>query len=333
MPTLASLASVNAALLNVRDVAANAAKNFAAARSARADAQTRLNVAQTAASRIAAAHGPRDVRTSTADASLPPFNVINVHAGVPKYWVHQPNVLPGQTLDANVQITRSAQVGALLLSFGGRVIDLNSAATASASELFRIEIQGRFGSQQLAFTSGTSIANVRDAINTFTSGTGVHAVVVGQSGIRLQSTRFGADEFVRVRIIHPANINGGGVYQYSSSNNAVPNTGSAVTFVNALNAVTDHGQNVAATINGAVAVGQGLELTPIVTSGFLGTIRLTQQRAQSLGSFLAFQIVGLTDNAPRPAGDQGLPADQPRLYTNSGVVSPRITSKSVDLRG
>lgn len=333
VPTISSFASVNAALRNVRDIAATAAKTFVQDRQARADAQAKVNVATTTLARVADVSGPRDVLRFGSDASAQSYNTININAGISKYWVHQPNVSPGQTLDANVDITRSAQVGALLLSFGGSVINLASNANASAGATFVIELTGRRGAQTLSFTSGTSLANVRDAINTFTDGTGVRALVVGGSGIRLESIGFGGEEFVRVRVLNASNALGGGLYQYNADNNNIANPASSVSFNSALNAVTDAGQNIVATINGATAIGQGLELTPIITSGFLGTIRLTAQRAQQLGSFLAFQIIGLpTDNTAPTSSPAGPPSDGPPTYNGAGVVSPRITSKSVDLR-
>lgn len=332
MPTLASLASVNAALLNVRDVATRAARTFVQSRQDRTLAQTRINDLASSVSRIADASNPRDVArlSQPADGA---FSVVNVSPSVAKWHLYQ-TTFPGQSYDVNVDITRSAQVGALLLSFGGGIIDLSGVFAASAGAKFAIEIQGARGAQELSFTSGTSLANVRDAINTFINNTGVRASVVGQSGIRLETTGFGSDEFVRIRVLQHSGALGAGVLRYSATNSNIPDTGSSTPFGVALNPVVDFGQDLAVSINGRTAIGRGAEVAAIPSiHQFGGEFRLTTQRAQSLGSFLAFQVVGLSDSAPLPAGDQGLPADQPRLYNNSGVISPRITSKSVDLRG
>ncbi|MGD9693748.1 MAG: flagellin hook IN motif-containing protein [Phycisphaerales bacterium] len=341
MASISSLTGVNTALQNVRDITANAAKNFAAQRAARADAQANINAITSTITSIA------DLSSAAAvsQAATPPgFFVFGVSKGVAK--VHVDEVNPsflglGGTLNVNINVTRSAQVGALLLSFGGPIIDLNSTATAGINDLFKIEIRGRLGSRELSFTSGTSIANVRDAINTFTGDTGVIAKVVGQSGIRLESADHGRDEFVGVRILEHARARGTGIHYYSASNNNVPNTAGATVFSLARWGVEDAGQDLEATINNSVVRGRGLEIIPTLNANFQGSLFLTVERAQTIGQFHAFSVRALpSQNEPsNGTPPTGLPTSPDEAqastptYSNAGVINPRITSKSVDLRG
>jgi len=68
-----------------------------------------------------------------------------------------------ESLDVEINVSASAQQGALLLSFGAAALDLTSAA-----DTFTIEIGGVDGSRTLSFSSGTTLSVIRDAINTFT---------------------------------------------------------------------------------------------------------------------------------------------------------------------
>ncbi len=342
MASISSLASVASALHNVRDITANAAKNFAAQRAARSEAQANINAITSTITNIADLSSAAAVKQAANPLEL---SIFGVSKGVAKLHVDEvnPSFLGfGGTLNVNINITRSAQVGALLLSFAGPVIDLNSTATASPNAKFEIEIRGRQGSQILSFTSGTSLANVRDAINTFTGNTGVVAKVVGQSGIRLESTDYGRDEFVGVRILDHAGARGSGIHAYSVTNNnqwSFPIT----LFSQAQWGVEDAGQDLEATINNSVVRGRGIEIIPTLNANFLGSLFLTAERAQTLGQFHAFSVRALpSQNDPtNPNPSNGLPASPdaaqtnpaPPTYSNAGVINPRISTKSVDLRG
>ncbi len=219
------------------------------------------------------------------------YTVTNVNAAAASFKVNGAKLAYQGTRDVNIQVTRSAQVGALLLSFAGGTINLNSTAAASAGAKFVIEIAGNKGSRELSFTSGTSLANVRDAVNTFKDVTGISATVVGASGIRLSSVDFGSDAFVSTKVSSAAGALGGGIYQYTATNNSTANAASAVTFANATNPVKDIGQDLSATINGITATTNGK--TAKINTDFLDVeVGLTTAAAQALASTTAFQITG-----------------------------------------
>lgn len=220
------------------------------------------------------------------------YTVDQVSTSVANLAVNGAKLTFNGTRDVNIQVTRSAQVGALLLSFAGGVIDLNSNVAASANAKFVVEIAGTRGARELSFTSGTSLANVRDAINTFKDVTGVSATVVGSSGVRLSSVEFGADAFVSIKVAQSSGAVGGGIYQYQATNNSAANTGSATTFVNANNPVKDFGQNLSATINGITATTRG-KIAQINTDFLDVKVELTTTAAQTLAATSpAFRITG-----------------------------------------
>ncbi len=219
------------------------------------------------------------------------YTVTNVATAVSSYKVNGAKLAFQGTRDVNIQVTRSAQVGALLLSFGGGTINLNSTANASAGAKFVIEIAGNKGSRELSFTSGTSLANVRDAVNTFKDVTGISATVVGASGIRLSSVDFGSDAFVSTKVSQAAGAVGGGIYTYSTTNNSTATPGSATTFAAATNPVKDIGQDLSATINGITATTAG-KVAKINTDFLDVEVNLTTTASQTLASTTAFRITG-----------------------------------------
>ena len=187
--------------------------------------------------------------------------------------------------DVTVQVTQSAQVGSLFLSFGGAALDLTDALSR-----FVIEVGGIEGSRELSFSSGTSLAVFADTINTFTDVTGVSATVSGD-GVRLDSVAFGSNEFVGVRVVDDGGAVGGGVYRMFDQDNNTANTAGGVTFTNAANRVLDYGQNLGATINGINATTSG-KIARINTDFLDVELELTTIAAQQLGNIDAFTITG-----------------------------------------
>jgi len=105
---------------------------------------------------------------------------------------------PGAFRQVTVTVTQSAQTARqfLRLSAGGIANGGSGAVT--------FEIAGTRGAQQFSFASGTSQTDIRNAINAFTEALGVSATVCGQN-IRVDSTGFGTESFVRMREIANAN--------------------------------------------------------------------------------------------------------------------------------
>jgi len=85
------------------------------------------------------------------------------------------------------------------------VVDVQSAAElaqmsfgAATTSSVTIEVAGAMGTDILSLQSGSTQAEIRDAVNGITDATGVRAVVSGGS-LHLTSTEYGSDAFVSVR--------------------------------------------------------------------------------------------------------------------------------------
>ena len=218
------------------------------------------------------------------------YTVESVNSQVSDFQVNGAKLASGATRDVEVLVTQSAQVAGFLLSFGG-ALDLGA-----ASDTFVIEIAGSLGSRELSFASGTTLNSIRDAINTFSDVTGVTASV-SATGVVLNSSEFGSDEFVSVKIVDDGNIATAntGIYNLSSTDTNTANTTIASTFANASNPVKDLGQNVGATINGIVAVTDGTKAS--INTDFLSVEVDLQSggsttNSQNLGAIDAFTITG-----------------------------------------
>jgi len=212
----------------------------------------------------------------------------------------------GETRDVDIVVTNSAQVGGFLLSFGGANLDLGA-----ATDQFVLEIAGALGSRELSFASGAALTDIASQINTFSDVTGVSATASG-TGLRLDSTGVGSDQFVTVKVVEEGGLTaavGGavGVYNFlaTDSAGADPNSGGAGTplatydSTAAENGVTDAGQDVQGTINGIVGVSRGSELS--INTDFLNvTVDLAlgtpstpgEANAQTLGLVNALTITG-----------------------------------------
>jgi len=190
----------------------------------------------------------------------------------------------GDSLDISVLVTQSAQRAGQFLSFGGTALNLGGAgATDGASSTFVIEVTGSLGSREFSFASGTTTAQIATTVNTFSDVLGVSAVASG-TGILLQSSEFGTNEFVTTKIIDDA-AQAGGVYNLTTTNFAAADTSAndAYGSANATNGVRDVGQDIGATINGIVATTSGK--TAKIDTDFLNLeISLDTSNSQTLGA-------------------------------------------------
>lgn len=212
------------------------------------------------------------------------YNVTSVATSVTDYRVNGAKLSAGAALAVQAIVTQSAQAAGLFLSTGG-AINLNGATGST----FTIEIQGAKGARELSFASGTSLANVALAINTFKDVTGVSAKTSG-TGIKLATIGFGSSEFVSLKVVDDANIQGAGVYQLATTNFG-STTGSATAFTALSNGIRDVGQDLGATINGVQATASGKKAR--VNTDFLDVeITLSSTAAQTRAAVNAFTISG-----------------------------------------
>ncbi|HEY7116617.1 MAG TPA: flagellin [Tepidisphaeraceae bacterium] len=127
-----------------------------------------------------------------------------------------------------------------------RTAELEFRASAITSTV-TLEIAGNTGVETLTFVSGTPASAVAYAVNRITDATGVSAALLnpanGASGVVFQSNAYGSRQFVSIQAQH------GG------------STGSFVTTdVNGNAKQRANGVDAVATINGALTVGDGLNL-------------------------------------------------------------------------
>lgn len=221
------------------------------------------------------------------------YQTTAVSAGVVDFKVNAAKLQPGQNLDVTAVVTTSAQKAGLYLSTGG-TLDLNGGTNSA----FTIEISGALGSRQLSFSSTTTTDQIAATINTFTEVTGVKASVrnSGSSqGVNLESTEFGSDSFVSVKVINAANIQGANVGIYNREATAFDsvNTTMAAAFNStaATNGYRDEGQDLVATINGIAATAKGK--TARINTDFLNvSVTLSDAQATARGTKQIFTITG-----------------------------------------
>lgn len=194
--------------------------------------------------------------------------------------------------DVTIDVTASAQIAGFVLSLGGPNINLGGRGQYDgASSQFVLDIGGPLDTRQLSFASGTALSDMEAQINSFTDVTGVHAALSGDSTLRLESTGVGSDQFVSVKVVDDGGISGsGGIYAFDPQNtNAADLNTAPIAFYAAANPLTDHGQDVAATVNGKTAVGHARSLS-VSTTRYSFTMDLTQAASQKLGSRYAFRF-------------------------------------------
>lgn len=154
-----------------------------------------------------------------------------------------------------VEVTASAQLAALTYAGG-----TTSAGTTT------IEIQGNHGADVFSFASGTAISAVVAAINQAKDLTGVSAVAFSATGLRLNSTDYGSDQFVSVNVLAGSfNLVGG--------------------------ATKDFGQDAGVTVNGVSADVSGLE-AHLQTSTLSLRLDLASTFATTVGNSSSFQVTG-----------------------------------------
>ncbi len=206
------------------------------------------------------------------------FKTSNVAAGVSDFRINAAKYTGG-SMNADILVTGSAQQGGFFLSFGATSID-----TGVGSQ-FTIEVGGASGTRQLTFSSGTTLANIAAAINSFTSVTGTQAATSG-TGIKLTSTEYGSAQYSSIKIVKAAGIASSGqegIYDLNAANTNASQTTRRSTFASAVNTITDNGQDLKATINGIVATANGR--TARINTDFLDIeATLTTTQAQTLGA-------------------------------------------------
>jgi len=182
--------------------------------------------------------------------------------------VNAAKVPTGGAISVNVDTVQSAQTGQVFLSAG-------TGNTLSGSSL-TIEVAGNAGIQQFSFASGTTAAQIVDAINTFKEVTGVSATA-STTQIRLNTTEFGSNQFVSVKKI-------AGDSAFDSIINTDGTSGTAT------NDATDAGRDATVVINGQNASVDGLVAK--LSSGSLDVAVTLADTQNTDGASSSFDITG-----------------------------------------
>ncbi len=171
-----------------------------------------------------------------------------------------------------VEVISSAQTASLFLSGN------TAGAAGQLLSSLTLEIAGNLGVQTLSFVSGTALSSVVAAVNTVKETTGVSATLVNAadetSGLTFNSTAYGADEFVSIRKTGPA----GDFFAVHDQKNGSETQ-------------RDEGRDVSALVNGALAIGDGTDVS-LNTPALSLRLNLTDDYAQSTGAPRQFTITG-----------------------------------------
>ncbi len=210
------------------------------------------------------------------------FQVNNMDARVQHQQVNAAKLEFGQTRQVQVLVTKSAQHGALFLSYGGTQLDLTN---ADAEYVF--EIAGAQGSREFTFASGTTLVSIASAVNTFTSITGVEASASGNL-IYFESDKLGEENFVQFKQVTQGG-QAGGIMNASAQNENIYDDTTNQAFAGLTNPIRDEGQDVGAIVNGIKATSDGNRL--LINTDFLDLeMTLTEAGSQAQAAINAFTI-------------------------------------------
>ncbi len=205
------------------------------------------------------------------------------------------------------------------------------------------ELAGKDGSEIFSVLAGTSISELVAQINLVSDATGVGAVANGTT-LELQSSAYGSDAFVDLRIV-------------SEGSGNVP-SGTFTTSVGTSLGSRDTGTDIVAKVNGIDANGSGnrlaintatLDLTTDIAAGFIGNIAFTitgggalfqlgpdvvsnQQARIGIGSVNTAQLGGVNGLLYQLASGNSAALASGNLDTASGIVEEAIDQVTT-LRG
>lgn len=249
-------------------------------------------------------------------------------AEVTKVQVNAAKIATGSALTVNATVNTAATRATAGINLGQLAGEVLTQGTT-------IEITGSKGTQQLSFGANADISAIQSAINDYSDVTGVQAAAPTDSGgagtddtLELQSTAFGSDQSISVKVISGDAIVG-----------AASDDGAANVAVG--QPVTDSGTDVDATINGQAANGDGLtarvansalDIEVTFDSSFAATSTFSVdgggakfQLSPDLG-FVGMEAIGLQSVS---TGTLGSAADTLNELRSGGSLS--VTDASADL--
>jgi flagellin len=321
-----SLAEVSDLLNSIRALIVEAANTGATSPEERRANQLQIDSAIDSITRIAntASFGGLKLLNGSLDYTLSGLAA----AEIAKAQIHGASFIGTNRLQVEVDVLASAQTGMLFLRGD---YALASAANGTLLSSVTLEIAGARGVSEINFTSGQSLAAVRDAVNTRTSITGVRARLINDSdtssGLVFESDGYGSNQFTSVRRVNapPGIPTTWQTYQLAENAN-FPGFGPPFDWAAHLGsgllneAFRDAGRDVTALINGTLATGDGLSVSvnaPSLSLGLLLTAEFATDPGQGASTFSITGGGALFQLGPQVTAQQ---------QTNIGVQSIAASS-------
>ena len=224
-----ALSEVAALLLNIKDLVVEAANSGALSSEEIAANQLQIDSAVESITRIS--NTTTFAGLHLLNGSLDYITSGVATSAVEALHIHQAHFGTNETIPVQIDVITS-----------GRTAELQFTASA-ITESVTLEIAGREGVDVLSFTSGTTASSIAFAINRITDSTGVTAELIdpldANAGIAFKSTGYGTKSFVSVTAQDGA---------FATVNTDGDTVKRAV------------GVDAIATVNGAVTVGDGLNI-------------------------------------------------------------------------
>jgi flagellin len=208
--------------------------------------------------------------------------------------VFNANFVGASDIQVDVSVLASAQLGALYMS------GFNAGTGGQVTSSTTLRIAGSLGVGTIEVVSGTTLANLVNAVNNLKSVTGVSASLISASdptsGLVFNATEYGSDSFVSVeRLGGPSDPTEDTVkiFKAADTYQIGAGTGSIWTEPTASLATSnrDIGRDVTALVNGTLANSSGLDLS--VFSGSLSLeMELNEDLATTLNATSSFNITG-----------------------------------------
>jgi len=255
-----ALNEINALLVDIKGLLVNTANKGALSEEEIDANQLQVDSAINTIQRIANATEFEGIKLLNGNLSYTTTSANTAQIG--EMSINSAKLIDGAAMTVTVEQTNSAETG--MLKFSG---------TSLAGGAMTIQLGSGRGTTEISFASASTNSAVATAIGNVKEVTGVSAVATA-SGVWLYSVDFGTDAYVSVKILSGQQDTDFGLVSGAA------NVGEA----------TDTGEDVAAVINGAAAIGKGKKLT-IRTSMLDAEINLTDAQAQTQSS-TTFTITG-----------------------------------------
>jgi flagellin len=261
-------------------------------------------------------------------ASTTQFNGVKLLNGNFDYTTTTP------TNASNVRVN-----AALVPSGGGSVtvaIDVTTSAqtahvgkVGAAADNITIEVTGNDGSEQLTFATGTTVAQMITAVNAVETTTGVSASLSG-ANLRLDSGKFGASQFVSVKVIAGTWATVGGTGGKDTGVDAVVKVNGAAANVNGTDvSFRNSNLDVEFTLNSAANVNSGTASFSITGGG--ATFAIGSKIAETNKAVIGFASVSSSNLGDAGTGFLSTLASggSNKLSSTNLVTSQRIIDKAI----